>query len=106
MATWPDTSKPALLQRLRQFFRPDNLTFGQDVAVSRLIAEVMAVEGVGSASVTALEREFQPSGDALTSGVLRMSPWEIARLDNDPNQPENGVLKLIMRGGRSECTHE
>jgi hypothetical protein len=25
---------------------------------------------------------------------------EIARLDNDPNFPENGVLRLIMEGGK------
>ena len=33
-------------------------------------------------------------------GVLALGPLEIARCDNDPNFPENGRIKLSMRGGR------
>ena len=32
--------------------------------------------------------------------LLPLSPFEIARLDNDPSFPENGKLTLDMRGGR------
>jgi hypothetical protein len=32
--------------------------------------------------------------------VLSLGPLQIARLDNDPNFPENGILTLDLRGGR------
>lgn len=82
------------------FFHPDALTFGAPVRVSRIVAAVAAVPGVRSAAVTALERLFEPSGDALRDGVLLLRPFEIARLDGDPARPENGVLELLIGGGR------
>ncbi len=33
-------------------------------------------------------------------GVLPIGPWEIARLDNDPNFMENGVLRITAGGGK------
>ncbi len=89
------------------FFHPDNLTFGQGVFLSRLVAVVQALPGVQNVTVTELER-FEISepavdipGDELPSNsVLTLGPFEIARLDNDPNFPENGLLVLDIRGGR------
>lgn len=91
------------------FFHPDNLTFGEGIFVSKLVAAVQAVPGVQDVSVTELER-FEISeppldkdmpGEELPPGsVLKMGPLEIARLDNDPNFPENGRLVVHMRGGR------
>ncbi|MFD9567938.1 hypothetical protein ACFWA7_38530, partial [Streptomyces sp. NPDC059994] len=34
------------------------------------------------------------------SGVLRLRPLEIARLDDDPARPENGRLNVTVQGGR------
>ncbi len=91
------------------FFHPDNLSFGDGVYVSRLLAAVQAVAGVQSAMVTELERfeisEPSPGtdqeGEELPiNSALSLGPFEIAQLDNDPNFPENGVLLLTMRGGR------
>ncbi|MFF4387237.1 putative baseplate assembly protein [Streptomyces sp. NPDC001552] len=81
-------------------FHPDALTFGTAVRVTRIVAAVAAVPGVRSARVTALERLFEPSGEALRDGVLVLRPYEIARLDADPARPENGVLELQIGGGR------
>jgi hypothetical protein len=89
------------------FFHPDNLTFGDDVFVSRLLATVQSIAGVQNAMVTELER-FEVSelshgddGDDLPmNSALLLGPFEIAQLDNDPNFPENGLLILDMRGGR------
>jgi len=36
----------------------------------------------------------------LDEGILTLGPLEVAQLDNDPNFPERGILKLTMRGGR------
>ncbi|MFJ3880193.1 putative baseplate assembly protein [Streptomyces sp. NPDC090077] len=81
-------------------FHPDALTFATPVRVSRIVAAVAGLPGVLSVSVTALERLFEPSPDALRDGVLRLGPDEIARLDADPARPENGVLELRIGGGR------
>jgi hypothetical protein len=77
--------------------------------VSALLAAVQAVPGVENAMVTELERyeiaepnaAIDQSGEELpVNSALLLGPLEIARLDNDPNFPENGVLVLDLRGGR------
>lgn len=84
----------------RAFFHPDNFTFGTALYVSRLIAAVVAVSGVASAEVTALGRRGKPDAGALAKGAIMPAEFEILRLDNDPNFPENGVLSLDLRGGK------
>jgi hypothetical protein len=82
------------------FFHPDNFTFGQAVYLSRLYAAVEAVEGVDAAVVTRFQRHGEMAKGELEAGVMAMGSWEIARLDNDPNFMENGVLRLVTRGGK------
>jgi hypothetical protein len=91
------------------FFHPDNLSFGNGVYVSRLLATVQAIPGVQNAMVTELERfeisepapgSDQPGEELPLNSALLLGPFEIAQLDNDPNFPENGVLVLDVRGGR------
>ncbi len=84
----------------RGFFHPDNLTFGEGIYLSKLVAAAQALSGVESVSVKKLERLFEGPNDEIKKGVLPLSPLEIARVDNDPNYPENGQFKLIVRGGR------
>jgi baseplate J-like protein len=81
------------------FFYPPRLTFGEDVYLSRLYAAVEHVPGVESALVTLFQRYWTVAGDELATGVLPLADSEIARLDNDPSFPENGVLRLTARGG-------
>jgi hypothetical protein len=93
------------------FFYPDNLTFGQGIYVSQIVAAAQAVPGVQSVQVARLERyeigepAAAPPVEPVTEevpplGVLAIGPFEIARLDNDPSFPENGRLELDLRGGR------
>lgn len=91
----------------RGFFDPDVLTFGTPVRASALVAAVAGVPGVRHTEVTRLRRlhRFPGSGagpgpDVPPSGVLRLRPLEIARLDGDSTRPENGWLTLDLRGGR------
>lgn len=90
------------------FFHPDNLSFGDGIYASRLIAAVQAVPGVQNVKLTELERfeisepahDRHAAEEVPSDSVLVMGPLEIARLDNDPDFPENGVLRLDVRGGR------
>lgn len=82
------------------FFHPDNLSFGEGVYLSQLVATAQAVEGVESVSVSKLERYFAGPAQEIDNGVLPLGPFEVARLDNDPSFPENGKFTLDLRGGR------
>ncbi len=87
----------------RGFFYPDNFGFGDSVYLSQIIATAMAVPGVlwiDTNDVTSSANHFLRYGRAprgeTAAGKITMAPLEIARLDNDPNAPENGVIDFIM----------
>ncbi|WP_292803852.1 hypothetical protein [Nostoc sp. NMS7] len=84
----------------RGFFHPDNLTFGQGIALSQIVAIASTIPGVESVSITKLERLFAGSNHEIEAGFLTIGSSEIARLDNNPNFPENGKFTLDLRGGR------
>ncbi len=104
--------KAALLERLsnrtlpndeRGFFHPDNLTLGEGVPLSRLMAAIQTVPGVASSQVNRFKPLFEEQNkenSKLNKGILPLGPLQVARLDNDPNFLENGQLELIMEGGR------
>jgi len=81
------------------FFHLSRFTFGQPVYLSQLYAALVRVEGVDSTVVTVFKRYWMMANDELEHGVIPMGPWEIPRLDNDPNFMENGVLRLTAVGG-------
>ena len=82
------------------FFHPDNLTFGDSIRLSRLVMAAQAVEGVESVQVTKLERLFEGRNGEIEQGFLPIGLLEVARLDDDRNNPENGMLTLHLKGGR------
>lgn len=82
------------------FFHPDTLSFGEGVYLSRLVAVAQAIEGIESVRVTRLQRLYQEPNYELENGLLPLGALEIARLDNDPNNPEHGQLTFEMKGGR------
>jgi hypothetical protein len=84
----------------RGLFHPDHFSFGQTVYLSRIYAAAHAVPGVLSAQVTAFRRQGDTDGLALADGRITLGALEIARLDNDPNHPERGVLDLELHGGK------
>ena len=81
-------------------FHPDNLTFGQTLYLSPLYAAARRVPGVESAEVTRFHRQGVPDPRPLRAGRMALGRLQIARLDNDPNYPERGVLRLTLHGGR------
>jgi predicted phage baseplate assembly protein len=84
----------------RGFFHPDNLTFGEGIYLSKLVATAQAIDGVQSVTVKKLQQRFAEAEDEIASGVLPLDAMQIAQLDNDPNFPEHGKLTLVMHGGR------
>lgn len=82
------------------FFHADNLSFGESIQLSELVARAQAVEGITSVSVRRLERQFEGANGELDAGILPLGPFEIAILRQDPNYPEQGKLTLDIRGGR------
>ena len=85
---------------VRGFFHPDELQLGQSIALSRVIAAAQAVAGVECATVTEFHRLFAAPNNEILNGALPLAANEIAQLDNDPNHPERGQLRIDVRGGR------
>lgn len=100
-------------------FHPDNLSFGDDVRLSRLVAAAHTVPGVLYVKASRFQRQFEPIVDNqldtengttqqpavavindLDFGIIELGDLEIARLDNDPNFPEYGRIQFSMEGGR------
>lgn len=82
------------------FFHPDKLSFGEGIYLSNLIATAQCVDGVASVEVYKFQRWCESANNEIENGLLPLSPFEIARLDNNPDFVENGILTLDMRGGR------
>ncbi|MBA3942931.1 MAG: putative baseplate assembly protein [Herpetosiphonaceae bacterium] len=93
------------------YFHPDNLTFGDSIPLSTLVAAAQAIPGVDhvvQVTIMARNQSYQwpasspavPDDATSFSPIIPVGPLEIARMDNDPSLPENGTLKLVVRGGR------
>jgi hypothetical protein len=84
----------------RGLFHPDNFTFGQTVHLSAIYAAAHAVPGVASVQIDKFQRQGGDDPTYLIDGELPLGRLEIARLDNDANFPEHGVLRLDLNGGK------
>ncbi|MDF0515741.1 putative baseplate assembly protein [Bradyrhizobium yuanmingense] len=82
------------------FFHPDNLSFGDSIYASKLLAAAQAVEGVENVIVVRLQRRFQVPDEQVHEGVLPIGPLEIARLGGNSAAPENGRFVLTVRGAQ------
>ncbi len=90
----------------RGFFHPDNFTFGQQVYLSQIIASAMDVPGVKwvdlndkPGSPHRFQRYGRSPNQEIAKGQIEISRLEIAQLDHDPSQPENGKIEFLMEGG-------
>lgn len=89
------------------FFHPDRFTFGQALYLSRFLAAAMQVEGVLWVDIddtppktNRFHRWGKPAQGEIAAGQISVGRLEIIRLDNDPNQPENGRIEFQMQGGQ------
>ncbi|HEY0786345.1 MAG TPA: putative baseplate assembly protein [Acidobacteriaceae bacterium] len=74
------------------YFSFARLDFGQSLYLSAVYALVQAVPGVTDLTIT----RFQVAGNAatLTPSDITIGPTQIAAIDNDPANPQNGQLIL------------
>jgi hypothetical protein len=93
-------SNRVLADGRKGFFHSDNLSFGEGIFLSSLVAKAQSVEGVENVEVSVLERLGEGPQQEIENGVLPLGPLEVAQLDNDPSLPENGTFTLKMGGGR------
>lgn len=84
----------------RGLFHPDSFTFGQAVYLSPLYAAAQDVPGVESVEIVTFQRQGAPETNAVDSGVLELGRLEIAQLDQNPNYPDRGVIRLALGGGK------
>ena len=84
----------------RGVFHADGFSFGQTVYLSPIYAAARGVAGVESLEVTRFQRQGQDETRYLNVGRMSLGRLEIPRLDNDPNFPEHGVLRLTLHGGK------
>lgn len=87
------------------FFHPDNFTFNQDLYLSQVISLACQVPGVNWVDASdngtnLFQKMGQPSNGEIRSGVIEMQSNEIVRVDNDPSNPENGMIRFFMVGGK------
>ena len=68
--------------------------------MSDLYSVVLKVEGVRYITAKRFKRLGDRYLDHSRDGVIDVGPLEIARCDNDPAHPENGVIFLKMCGGK------
>jgi len=82
------------------FFFADRFTFGTPLYRSALEAAIQAVPGVnGVLSITYRERGVTTNWRNLPD-VFPLAPNRILRIENNPDYPEHGTLKVIAEGGR------
>lgn len=81
-------------------FHPDNFSFGQTFYLSPIYAAARSVPGVDSVQITRFQRQGEPDPKPLADEFMAFGRLEIPRLANNPNFPEQGVLRLEMVGGK------
>jgi hypothetical protein len=83
----------------RGLFHPDNLTFGQPVRLSPVIAAAMGVDGVRRVAARRFTRFGVGGASEVDAPAVTMEELEIAQLENDPSMPEAGRVEFEMEGG-------
>jgi len=79
------------------YFHPDLLSFGDALHRSDLIAAVQGIPGVRTVKAVAFRPLQEPTGPR-SRAVIRLGRTQVARLDDDPDFPENGVLEVKVVG--------
>jgi len=81
------------------FFFADRFTFGVPLYRSALEAAIQAVPGVNGVLSIACRQRGATAGWSELGDVFQVAPDAMLRIENDPDYPERGTLKVIAEGG-------
>ncbi len=82
------------------FFFADRFTFGTPLERSRLEAALQQLPGVTGVESIEYRRRGVVPGYTDLQDTFTLAVDEVLRIDNDPDHPERGVIKVIVKGGR------
>lgn len=82
------------------FFHPDRFTFGQSLERSAIDAAIHAVPGVLGVLLVRYRERGRNKDWQLFSNFFKIGSDEIIRVDNDPNRPERGTIRVEVEGGQ------
>lgn len=82
------------------FFFADRFTFGSPLYRSMLEAAVQETPGVSGVRSLTYRRRGALTGFIDLPEVFDLASDQILRIDNDPDHPERGVIRVIPEGGR------
>lgn len=82
------------------FFFADRFTFGSPLYRSVLETAVQDVPGVAGVRTMTYRRRGTVTGYIDLPEVFGLAADQILRIDNDPDHPERGVIRIIPEGGR------
>jgi predicted phage baseplate assembly protein len=83
------------------FFDHTRWGFGAPLESSALLAAVQACPGVDGVTQVLFRQRGVQSGWAPLPETLTVGADQILRVDDDPNRPEAGSLKVIVNGGKA-----
>ena len=86
------------------FFDPDNFTFGQPLRRASLEGAVQAVPGVLGVTGICIRRRGAVAWSKFDFPEVAVAMNEILRLDNDPNYPERGSLRVRVSESAADDT--
>ncbi len=81
------------------FFSPDQFTFGTPLDRARLEAVIESVPGVRAVETIRIRRRGWFDWRDFTETVLPIADNEIIRVENRPDFPERGAVRIIPHGG-------
>jgi hypothetical protein len=81
------------------FFSPDQFTFGTPLDRSRLEAAIQAVPGVRAVETIRIRRRGWFDWRDFTATSLPVGSNEIIRVENRPEFPERGAVRIVPHGG-------
>ncbi len=81
------------------FFSPDNFTFGTPLERSRLEAAIQAVPGVRAVETIRIRRRGWFDWRDFTEATFTVGDREIIRIENNPEFPERGAVRIMTEGG-------
>jgi hypothetical protein len=101
----PESVRADILRLLRPgtdespgVFHPSRMALGSAVYLSAVLAAVAALPSVDAVEVLEARRLSDPPGTVRS--VLTFAPDEVAVLDDDPAQPDRGLLDIRVKGTR------